>query len=69
MESLSIATSDSKISEIYSAIQKHIRDKVAFISLVIRNEYLVTNERLEGKTQPNDFDVYEGISNLTIKSK
>ncbi|SCH34002.1 Oligopeptide-binding protein AppA precursor [uncultured Clostridium sp.] len=69
MESLAIATSDSKISEIYSAIQKHIRDKVAFISLVIRNEYLVTNERLEGKTQPNDFDAYEGIANLTIKGK
>lgn len=69
MESLSNATSDSQIAKIYSGIQKHLRDKVAFISLVIRNEYLVTNVRLEGKTQPNDFDVYEGISNLTIKNK
>lgn len=69
MESLSNATSDSQIAKIYFGIQKHLRDKVAFISLVIRNEYLVTNVRLEGKTQPNDFDVYEGISNLTIKNK
>ena len=69
MDSLSVATSDSQISEIYSNMQKYIRDKVAFISLVIRDEYIVKNIRLEGNSEPNDFDAYEGISNLTIKSK
>lgn len=69
MNSLASATSDSQISEIYSGIQTHLRDKAAFISLVIRNEYIVTNRRLEGKSEPNDFDVYEGISNFTLKNK
>ena len=69
MNSLASATSDSQIAEIYSGIQTHLRDKAAFISLVIRNEYIVTNRRLEGKSEPNDFDVYEGISNFTLKNK
>lgn len=69
MNSLASATSDSQIAEIYSGIQTHLRDKAAFVSLVIRNEYIVTNRRLEGKSEPNDFDVYEGISNFTLKNK
>ena len=69
MNSLQSATSDSQIKTIYSQMQKYIRDKVAFISLVIRNDYLVTNRRLEGKSEPNDFDIYEGIDNYTIKNK
>ena len=69
MNSLEIATSDSQIANIYSGMQTHLRNKAAFISLVIRNEYIVKNKRLEGKSEPNDFDVYEGISNLTLKSK
>lgn len=69
MNSLASATSDSQIAEIYSGIQTHLRDKATFVSLVIRNEYIVTNRRLEGKSEPNDFDVYEGISNFTLKNK
>lgn len=67
MTSLESATSDKQIGEIYSAMQKYVTEKAAFVSLVIRNEYVVTNRRLEGTSVPNDFDVYEGISNLTIK--
>ena len=69
MNSLKLATSDSQIKTIYSQIQKYIRDKVAFISLVIRDDFLVTNRRLEGKSDPNDFDIYEGIDNYIIKNK
>ena len=69
INSLQSATSDTQIKTIYSQMQKYIRDKVAFISLVIRDDYLVTNRRLEGKSEPNDFDIYEGIDNYTIKNK
>lgn len=69
IDSLAVATSDTQIGEIYYGIQKHLRDKVGFISLAIRNEYLVTNRRLEGKSEPNDFDVYEGIANYTLNNK
>ena len=69
MTSLVNATSENQIRDIYKSIQKHIRDNVAFVSLVIRDDYIVTNKRLDGKILPNDFDVYEGISNLKIKNK
>lgn len=67
MTSLINATSQNQIQDIYKSIQNHVRDNVAFISLVIRDNYIVTNRRLDGSIVPNDFDVYEGISNLSIK--
>ena len=36
------------------------------MSLVIRNEYIVSNRRIEGEISPNSFDIYEGITNLDI---
>lgn len=69
MASLTRATSESQVKDIYDSIQKYVNNNVPMISLVIRNDYMVTNSRIEGKIQPNDFDVYEGITNLTIKNK
>lgn len=69
LASLKNATSQGQIQDIYKSIQSYIKENVAFISLVIRDNYVVTNRRLEGKIAPNDFDVYEGISNLNIKTK
>lgn len=67
LSSLRNATSQNQIQDIYKSIQNYVKDNVAFISLVIRDNYVVTNRRLEGNIAPNDYDVYEGISNLNIK--
>lgn len=67
--SLINATSQSQISDVYKSLQKYVNDNVLFMSLVIRDDYIVTNRRLEGKISPNDFDVYEGIANLNIENK
>ena len=67
--SLLDATTPSQISDIYNAIQKYVNQNVLFMSLVIREDYIVSNRRLEGNIFPNDFDVYEGISNLNIEYK
>ncbi|MEG2787711.1 MAG: ABC transporter substrate-binding protein [Romboutsia sp.] len=69
ISSLMNATSQSQIADIYKSLQKYVNNNVLFISLVIRDEYIVTNRRLEGKIHPNDFDVYEGITNLNIEDK
>lgn len=61
LESLRISTNKNNTTSIYKSIQKHTRDKVAFISLAITDDYLVTNKRISGKLSPNDFDIYEGI--------
>ncbi len=67
ISSLVNATTQSQIKDIYKSIQKYVNNNVLFMSLVIRDDYIVTNNRLEGKISPNDFDVYEGIINLNIK--
>ena len=65
--SLLSTSNPNQIEDIYNSIQKYINDNVIFMSLLIRDDYIVTNKRLEGTIKPNDFDVYEGISNLKIK--
>lgn len=62
--SLINATTEEQISDIYKSMQKYINDNVIFISLAIRDEYIVTNRRVKGKISPNEYDVYEGITNL-----
>ncbi|MCR8746487.1 ABC transporter substrate-binding protein [Romboutsia lituseburensis] len=67
--SLISATTEEQISDVYKSMQKYINDNVIFISLAIRDEYIVTNRRVQGKISPNDFDVYEGITNLKTPEK
>lgn len=66
INSLKNATTKSQISDIYKSIQKYVNENALFMSLVIRNEYIVSNRRIEGKINPNSFDIYEGITNLDI---
>lgn len=66
--SLINSTSQSQTKEIYKSLQNYVNNNVLFMSLVIRDDYIVTNNRLEGKILPNDFDVYKGIINLNIKN-
>lgn len=67
--SLLDATTPNQISDIYNSIQKYVNQNVLFMSLALREDYIVTNRRLQGNISPNDFDVYEGISNLKIEVK
>ncbi len=67
LNSLMNATTENQIKSIYKSIQKYINDNVLCLSLVIRNDYIVNNNRLKGSLLPNSFDIYEGIKNLEIK--
>ncbi|WP_286316262.1 ABC transporter substrate-binding protein [Romboutsia ilealis] len=66
INSLKNATTESQISDIYKSIQKYVNENALFMSLVIRDDYIVNNRRIEGKISPNSFDIYEGITNLDI---
>ncbi|MDR1774740.1 MAG: ABC transporter substrate-binding protein [Clostridioides sp.] len=63
------ANSKSEIKNIYKDIQKNVTNNAAFISLVVKNDYLVMNARLDGKLEPNDFNIYNKIENVTLKNK
>lgn len=68
MSALTSSTSEIETKKAYKDVQTYIKDNATFISLAVRNNYIVSNSRLKGEITPNDFDVYEGISNLDIKS-
>ncbi|MGO0984065.1 ABC transporter substrate-binding protein [Clostridioides difficile] len=68
MSALTSSMSEIETKKAYKDVQTYIKDNATFISLAVRNNYIVSNSRLKGKITPNDFDVYEGISNLDIKS-
>ena len=36
------------------------------MSLVITDDYIASNRRIEGRISPNSFNIYEGITNLNI---
>ena len=64
------ATTPKQISDIYNSIQKYVNQNVLFMSLVIRDDYIVSNRRLEGDIAPNDFDVmYEKKLTTTFDNK
>ena len=67
LNSLRNSNNIDNTKSIYKSIQKYTRDKVAFISLAITDDYLVTNKRVEGNLKPNDFDIYEGIYHLNLE--
>lgn len=66
LNSLKTSSNVNNTKDIYKSIQKYTRDKVAFISLGITDDYLVNNKRIEGNLKPNDFDIYEGIYYLKL---
>ncbi|MCC0694012.1 ABC transporter substrate-binding protein [Clostridioides sp. ES-S-0048-02] len=68
MSALTSSASEIETKKAYKDVQKYVKDNATFISLAIRNNYIVSNSRLKGKITPNEFDVYEGISNLDISS-
>ena len=66
IESLGKSTSESDTKKIYNQIQKYVVEKASFISLGILDDFIVSNKRLKGTINPNEFDIYKGISNLQM---
>ena len=66
IESLGKSTSESETKKIYNQIQKYVVEKASFISLGILDDFIVSNKRVKGTINPNEFDIYKGISNLQM---
>ena len=66
INSLKNATSESQIKDIYKSIQRYVNNNALFMSLVITDDYIASNRRIEGRISPNSFNIYEGITNLNI---
>ncbi len=66
MEKLINSTTQSEITNTYKEIQEYVNNNVLFISLAVKNDYIVMNKRIQGKLNSNSFNLYNGIENLNI---
>lgn len=64
---LNNAKTQEQTKEIYSQMQEHIIKNASFISVGVLDHFIVKNKRLEGSIHPNEFDIYQGISNLQME--
>lgn len=59
------ATSEEDIKKIYADIEKYCRDNALFISIGVKDNYMIINKRLKTDLYMNDYDQYRGIEMVT----
>lgn len=50
----------------YRALQQDIMKLVPFVGIGFKNDYIILNEKLRGKLEPTEIDIYNGIENIYI---
>ena len=59
------ATSEEDIKKIYADIEKYCIDNALFISIGVKDNYMIVNKRLKTNSYMNDYDQYRGIEMVT----
>lgn len=67
LESCNAAVTEEQMAEAYSKLQKYISQELPYISLVFRQSSVYSSQRLQGDVNPAEYNVYNGIQNITIK--
>ncbi|SHJ54000.1 ABC transporter substrate-binding protein [Tepidibacter formicigenes] len=62
---LSSVKEEDKIKNYYE-LQKYIKENLPFISLLVKDENLVLNNKIKGRLNSNDFNIYNGIENIFV---
>ncbi|WP_300276819.1 ABC transporter substrate-binding protein [Peptacetobacter sp.] len=61
LDELKNATNEEEVKKIYADIEKYCIDEALFISIGIKDNYMIINKRLETNNYLNDYDQYRGI--------
>lgn len=59
------ATNEEDIKKIYADIEKYCIDNALFISIGVKDNYMIINKRLKTDLYMNDYDQYRGIEMVT----
>lgn len=62
---IQVATSEEDIKKIYADIEKYCIDNALFISIGVKDNYMIINKRLKTDLYMNDYDQYRGIEMVT----
>lgn len=69
LKKLAVAQQERERKEATDAVYKIFRDDVPYIPLVFKQNVLVTGPRVKGRMRPNAFNVFNGISEVTIAGR
>ena len=69
LESIKNASNEEEVKKIYADIEKYCIDKALFISIGVKDNYMIVNKRLKTDSYLNDYDQYRGIEMVTPSSK
>ena len=53
------------MKKIYADIEKYCIDNALFISIGVKDNYMIVNKRLKTNSYMNDYDQYRGIEMVT----
>lgn len=67
LEGCNTAVTDEQMLEAYSKLQKYISQELPYISLVFRQSSVYSSQRIQGDINPAEYNVYNGIQNISIK--
>lgn len=65
LDELKNATNEDDVKRIYADIEKYCIDKALFMSIGIKNNYMIINKRLNTNHYLNDYDQYRGMEMFT----
>ncbi len=66
IQKLVSASRESEKIENYRALEKYVGKNIPFISILIKDKNLVLNNKIKGKLDSNEFNIYNGFENLYI---
>lgn len=68
LSKIAMASSENDIKNIYADIEKYCIDNALFISIGVKDNYMIINKRLKTNDYLNDYDQYRGIE-MAVPSK
>ncbi|MEJ8552923.1 ABC transporter substrate-binding protein [Tepidibacter sp. Z1-5] len=66
IQKLISSNSESEKIQNYNELEKYVSNNVPFISLLVKDKNLVLNNKIKGKLDSNEFNVYNGFENIYV---
>lgn len=66
MNEIKAISSKEQMKAKYKKLQEEIIKLVPYVGIGYKNDYIVLNDKIEGKLTPTEFEIYNGIENIYI---
>ncbi|KXZ40178.1 peptide/nickel transport system substrate-binding protein [Alkalithermobacter thermoalcaliphilus JW-YL-7 = DSM 7308] len=66
LSNLRQSTTEQEKIKNYRQVQKHVKDNIPYIGLVLKDSHVVLNKNIKGNLNSTHFNIYNGIENLYL---